>query len=452
MESYDAIIVGAGGCGLVAALSAADAGKKVLILEKLETPGGNTTLSTGSVPGAATSMQAKAGIEDSPERMVKDVLEASGPHEFQPLAELVAKQSAEMIDWLTKDHSVGLYLVEDYLHVGHSVHRLHAPMDRNGANLTADLVAACERAGVEIRVNTPVKEILYEVDGSVHGVLTEGFGTTRVITSSHVVLATNGFANNREMLQEWIPEMADAKYFGGVGSTGEGIEWAVQAGGELANISSYQAYATVATPEGDILSWTTVERGAIIVDVDGDRFADESVGYSGFAEEVVSRGGKSITVFDQEIYDYVAKHEPRFVKLITLECIIKCDTTQELAHFVGCEVEAIENTLDEVRDVVRGDTTDRFGRSDFNNHTLSGPYYACHTVPGLFHTQGGVKVDEYARVIRKDGSLVPGLFAGGGVAAGFSGKEGATGYASGNGLGAAVVLGYQAGKFIGTMA
>lgn len=432
-EHYDLVVVGAGACGLVAALAASDAGRSVLVLEKLDSPGGNTTLSTGSVPGANTRFQREAGIDDSPERMVADLLRTSGPHDAEHLVALMAESSAEVIEWLVDEHEVGLVLITDYKHVGHTVPRLHAPADRNGANLTADLVRACERAGVPIVTRTAATGLLSVGDGAtsvVAGVTVETpDGGFREIRSDAVLLASNGFGANRALLERWIPAMAETPYHGAAGSTGDAITWAEGLGAALANETAYQAYAVVATDEGDILSWTTVEFGAVIVGPDGRRLGDESVGYSAFAEVIAAQADESWTVMDTRIRDYVAGNEPRFVKIIDLGCVPEAADLPALADLIGCSTDTLAASL--------------------SGTGLEAPFFACRTHPAMFHTQGGVVVDEHARVVSADGTPIAGLYAGGGVAAGISGSTGAGGYASGNGLSTAVGLGYAAGRHVG---
>lgn len=448
-ESYDFVVVGAGACGLVAALAAREAGKSVLVLEKLDEPGGNTTLSTGSVPGAGTRFQREAGIDDSPARMVQDLLRTSGPHEAEQLVSWMAESSAEVIEWLVDEHDVGLYLITDYKHVGHSVPRLHAPADRNGADLTADLVRACDRAGVTIRTRTPVAGLLVEAD-QVSGVTVDSVdGARHDIRAEAVLLASNGFAASRALLERWIPVMAHTSYHGGAGSTGESIVWAEELGAALANETAYQAYAAVATEAGDILSWTTVELGAVMVGPDGRRLGDESVGYSAFAEVIASAAAESFTIMDQRIYDYVSRNEPRFVKIIELGCVPVAPDVAALAALIGCDEQTLVGTLAAAAASAEAGTADVFGRTDLAGNGLQAPYYVCRTRPALFHTQGGVAVDRHARVVSTTGEPIAGLYAGGGVAAGISGRDGAAGYASGNGLSTAVGLGYAAGRHVG---
>lgn len=448
--SYDLVVVGAGACGMVAALAASDAGKSVLVLEKLDKPGGNSTLSTGSVPGANTRFQREVGIDDSPARMVEDLLRTSGPHDAEDLVTLMAESSAEIIEWLVDSHNIGLYLITDYKHVGHSVPRLHAPAARNGANLTADLQRACERADVKIMTRTTVVGLL-EAAGVVNGVTAElPSGLKQDLHAGAVLLASNGFGANRDLLERWIPEMVGTVYHGAPGSTGEGIVWAERLGAGLANVSAYQAYAAVATDAGDILSWTTVELGAVVVSPDGQRLGDESVGYSAFAEVIANETPVSYTIMDQRIYDYVARNEPRFVKIITLGCVQEAADVTALASYIGCEVGILAATLKAAADAATGTCPDAFGRADFGPASLSAPYFVCKSHPAIFHTQGGVTVDRHARVRRAGGALIDGLYAGGGVAAGISGQSGADGYASGNGLSTAVGLGYAAGRHVGS--
>lgn len=446
----DVLVVGAGGAGFVAALAAHEAGATVAILEKSERAGGNTALSTGSVPGAGTRYQVEAGIEDSPRQLAEDLLRQSGPHDAEWLVHRLAAESASLVEWLREDIGIELELITDYKHVGHSVPRLHAPRSRRGQDLVNDLARAVGEREIPLVLGNPVQDLLLDDDGEVCGVLVRGdrAAETRVGAPS-VVLAANGFGASREMLREYCPEIAEAEYFGSHGSTGEAIAWARELGAKLENMGAYQGYAAVAYPHGSITSWTTVEMGGVLVNPDGVRFGDESIGYSGFAADVLANGGHAWVLFDERIRDYVAGNEVEFRELVELGGVRTAEDPAELASFFELPADALAATVDEVRRDASAGTPDRFGRTEFGFGPLTAPLAMCRTTPGLFHTQGGTAVDPDGRVLRADGAPIPRLFAAGGVAVGISGRSGARGYSSGNGLLTAMGLGRLAGAAAG---
>jgi fumarate reductase flavoprotein subunit len=209
-------------------------------------------------------------------------------------------------------------------------------------------------------------------------------------------------------------------------------------------MGAYQGYAAVADPHGSLLSWTTIEKGGIIVNAQGRRFGDESSGYSGFTPNVMAEAAPRYAIFDQRMYD-IAAQEEEFVELAGHGGFKSAATTEELAQVIGLDPAVLAATITQARAAARGDQPDRFGRRDFGIGALEGRHYACRIVPGLFHTQGGLAVDDDGRVLDTAGKPIPNLFAGGGAAGGLSGRSGAAGYASGNGLLSAIALGRLAG-------
>jgi len=437
-SDVDILVIGAGGCGLAAAIAGHDAGASVAVLEKQERPGGNSSLSTGSVPAAGSRFQREAGIDDDPERMVRDLMGIAKETDDLDLVRRLAGVSAETVEWLVDEVGARIALVTAYKHIGHSVPRLHAPVSRRGQDLVDDLVSAVEKRDIPIAVGNNAVGLIVE-DGAAQGAIVETGGTRSEIRAGKTILSVNGFAGNPELVRRFCPEIAGAEYFGARGSTGEAILWGEMIGADFANMAAYQGYAAVAYPQGSLLSWTTIEKGGFMIGDDGRRFGDESLGYSGYARIVLGRPGDTYAVFDQKIFD-VAAGEEEFLELWKYAGLKRGETPEEIAQIVGLDGAAL---ADEVAAYNRaaGGEADRFGRRDFGLGPLKGPFYICRVVPGLFHTQGGLKVDGDGRVLRPAGKPVPNLFAGGGAAAGISGRSGALGYASGNGLLSAIALG-----------
>lgn len=441
----DVVIAGAGACGLAAGLRAAELGASVAILEKLERLAGNTTLSTGSIPAAGTRYQAALGIVDSAATMTHDIEGVAGQHDATHLVPVLSGRSAEVVHWLADHCGLGIKLMSQYRHVGHSVPRLHAPLGGRGSDLIEGLAAAAARAGIDLVFGNRVSGLLVE-SGALCGVAVRSGETSYTVRARAVILATNGFAANPALVQHHIADMAQARYFGAMGSEGEAVIWGQALGAALGNLAAYQAHASIAVPQGELLTWSIPEKGGLFVNREAHRFGNESLGYSGFAAKVMAQNNEAWAIYDARIRDTIAAIQPPFRDLVEQGGARDFETIEALAIAQGLPPGRLASTLSDYQRAAAGQIADQFGRSDFGLAPLLPPFVATRVQAGLFHTQGGLMVDAQARVLRPDGTVIPGLFAGGGAAVGVSGKTGGAGYASGNGLLSAAVLGYIAGE------
>ncbi|RAI33386.1 FAD-dependent oxidoreductase [Rhodoplanes serenus] len=444
--TVDVLVIGAGACGFTAALAAKAEGADVAVVEKLDRLAGNTMLSSGSIPAAGTRLQAAAGIADDPARFAADLRRVAGPHDADHLVDRLAAVSAEMVHFLIDEAAVDLTLVTSYRHVGHTVHRLHAPPSRKGADLMRDLERAVAARDIPVAFGNPATALIV-VDGVVVGAETRAAtGETARIGAAATVLACNGFGHSPALRARFCPELATLSHFGAVGSEGEAVIWGEALGARLGNMGSFQAHAAIAQPHGALVTWTVIEKGGVIVDDGGRRFADETLGYSAFAERVAAHGRPTVAIYDKQVRDVTAAGQPEFGELVEHGGAREFHDVDALAAFVGCDPAVLAETLAAAAAAAAGPATDPLGRTAWGLGPLTPPHVATRIAPALFHTQGGPVVDADARVLRADGTPIPGLYAGGGAACGVSGRRGSTGYVSGNGLLAAVGLGYVAGR------
>ncbi|NNE88285.1 MAG: FAD-binding protein [Silicimonas sp.] len=438
-DTLDVLVIGAGACGLAGAIAAHDAGGNVAVLEGRDRPGGNSALSTGSIPGAGSKYQRAAGIDDSPERMVDDLISVAGHHDADELTWMIASECGPLCEWLIDDLGARMELITAYRHIGHSVERLHAPRSRRGQDLVDDLLRFVAERDIPIAVGNKADSLLVE-NNQVAGAIVGG----ETIRARKVLLATNGFAADPAMVAEYCPEIARAEYFGAPGSTGDAVRWGQALGAALGNMGAYQGYAAVAYPQGQLLSWTTLEKGGVLVSETGLRFGNEDLGYSGFASHVMKQGAFAWAIYDARIHK-VAEAEEEYAEMSAMGAVTWAEAPAELGEAVGVDPAGLEETVARYNAAASGEGPDAFGRTAFAMAPLKPPFAAVKVKPGLFHTQGGLMVDTSARVRKASGGVVPNLFAGGGAAVGISGRDGALGYASGNGLITALVLGRKAG-------
>ena len=227
------VVVGGGACGLTAALSAREAGAEVLILERDSTPQGTTSMSQGTMCGAGTEAQKRAGIDDSPEQFFEDVMAKVEGLTDPDLVRVITREAGPTIDWLSSEQGIPFEVDTSWKGLGHTVQRLHAPPEKTGEDLMGRLLQAVERAGVDLLTDALVTDVFADSNSRVLGVrAARPDGTTEDIGCGALVLATCGFAANPDMIAEFIPDMAGAHVFTWENSRGDGIRWGMELGGE----------------------------------------------------------------------------------------------------------------------------------------------------------------------------------------------------------------------------
>ncbi len=434
------LIIGAGACGLVAALSASEAGQEVLVIEADPVPSGSTALSAGLIPAADTKIQQAAGITDDAALFARDIQAKAHNENDQALVDLLTSNAAEVIDWLSERHALPFSVVTDFDYPGHSRRRMHGLPTRSGQELIDALRSACEREGLDIICNRRATT-LYRDQDKIEGVAVTGpDATVETIACDRLILACNGFGGNRALVAEYMPKIEEALWFGHSGNLGEAVLWAEELGAGLQNLGAYQGHGNVAHPHGILITWAVITEGGVQVNRNGHRFWNESQGYSEAARAVLAQpGGEAFAIFDGRIAA-IARQFEDFKRAEETGAIRSAKTIEDLSKELGLPSMALEQTIREIP--VGG--TDQFGRS-FSPPPLAPPFMGVRVTGALFHTQGGLRVDSSARVLKQDGTAFTNLYAGGGAAVGVSG-QGDSGYLSGNGLLSAVVLGRIAGR------
>jgi fumarate reductase flavoprotein subunit len=448
VEGPDLVVAGAGG-GLVAALRAAELGADVLVVEASAhyRRGNNTAMSTAMVPGVGSRWQRAAGIDDSVELFVDDVRRKTHGTGDLRLAAALAAVSAELVEWLADVQGLAIELLTDMHYPGHSVDRCHTLPQRHGSALIDHLARrAAEHPRIDLLVPAVLEDVRLGGDGVEAAVVRQPDGHEEVVRAGAVLLATNGFGANTEMVRAHLPEIAAATYHGSEWSRGYALRIGRRHGAATAFLDAYQGHGALAPAAATLLGWATIMHGGVLLDMTGRRFGDETTGYSEYGPKLAGRPeATGWVVFDRRIHDLCLPFTD-FRQTVESGAVVWADDTAGLAAAVGLPVDAVVDELAAADRAARGQADDRFGRT--YEAPLEAPFAAVRVVPALFHTQGGLVVDERARVTTPAGDVLPGLYASGGAAAGISGN-GASGYLAGNGLLPALGLAYLAGSDVG---
>ena len=287
------------------------------------------------IPAAGTRFQKAGRIDDSPELMAEDIFKKNDYESDPEMTLHLCREAKNLVEWLVDSVGIHLDIVADFIYPGQSRHRIHAPSTRKGTQIVNELrTILSSRENILLAQATPVRDLVaLEQDGRVIGLKAERTGQKmNLIRARKVILACNGFGRNTEMLRKYIPEMAEAFYFGHEGNTGEGILWGMELGADTRHMGAYQAHGSVAHPHATLLTWAVIANGGFQVNKSGNRFANEYTGYSEHATEVLGQEDKiAIEIFDERIYKSVLGFED-FQQCIELGAVKKATSIEELAE------------------------------------------------------------------------------------------------------------------------
>lgn len=440
----DVLVIGAGAAGLVAALRAKADGVTVAVVERDALPSGSTALSAGLIPAAGTLFQRRQGIDDTADQFKRDILAKSHGMSNATALETAVGAVGTALEWLHDRYGLPFDVIADFKYPGHSQFRMHALPRRTGSELIDALRSAAEQEEIPIITTARATTLFIDANKRVHGVEISRGGSSERIGCKALVLACNGYGGNKVLVRRHIPALADAWWFGHPGNEGDAVLWGEALGAQLRDMGGHQGHGSVATPHGILITWATITEGGFQVNERGERFSDESHGYSEQGAVVLAQpGGVAWTIFDERIGG-IARQFEDFRNAEAQGAILSANDISALAGKIGVSCEVLAQTFAKVSACRTAGIADAFGRQWRGVKDLVPPFRAVKVTGALFHTQGGLAIDHETRVVLSAGNALPNLFAAGGAAVGVSGPD-ASGYLSGNGLLTAVGLGFVAG-------
>ena len=339
----DVLVLGGGGAGLTSALTVSENGKNVILVEKLGYLGGATLLSGGIVPAAETKQQKEAGIVDNQDMIARDIFRPNSYSVRKDLVYTVTENAKNVVEWL-EEQGVEMSLITNNLFYGQSNYRMHVAEGSGNGMTTVLIDNVNNNDNIEVLLNSPAIELAME-NGEVIGAFIERDNeSTVLIKAENTILCTSGFGANKEMLEEYIPEMINAFPYVAPGATGEGIIWGQNLGAAVANMKSYQGHGVYNEELRGSTDLNILYRGGILVNKNGERFTNEHTGYSELSPEVLAQPDYHVfMVFNQENADAT----PSLADYDEAGILTKADTLDELAVALNIDQEKFKATIDD---------------------------------------------------------------------------------------------------------
>ena len=422
-SNYDVVVIGAGGAGFSAAITARNAGANVVLLEKMPAVGGNSLISGAEMNVARNWVQPKLGInDDSPELHAQDTFKGGDGKGDMKVINVMTHEALDAAKWC-RDY-LGVRFEDDNLFFfgGHSRKRALIPVGHTGTEFIAKFQAKADELGIPVITNMKAEELIKDKDGRVVGVKATMDGSEYTFNAKGgVVLATGGFGANPEMVKKYNPKIDERfKTTDAPGTTGEALYMAERAGAELVNMGYIQTYP-ICDPISGAIELIADARfdGAIMLNQEGKRFVEELQRRDVLSEAILNQTGRYCWVLWNDkigsISNTVKAHANEYEAFTKQGVMATCDDLKCIADFTKIPFDQLQKTVKRVSDMA-GKGNDK----DFNHRAglmdmQQGKYYVIKAVPSTHHTMGGVRINEKAEALTAEGKVIPGLWAAGEV-------------------------------------
>ena len=433
----DVVVVGGGGAGLAAAISAEQNGAKVIVIEKLDILGGSTNVSEGALNAVDPVRQGAQGIEDSFEKFITQTYEGGHQIGDMDLITYMCENSMKTIEWM---ETLGIQFKDECgTATGALWQRSHYPVTPSGNSyirVYADYIAKSEN--ITLLMGTTAESLL-TADGKVVGVKATGKGgeTVTVNADKGVILATGGFGSNKALLKEYntgVWAHVDVTALGctnmAKSATGAGIEMAVAIGADVTGMSDIQLHPCGTPGTGLMENIRTSGRNRIFVNIEGKRFVNEGAARDTLAQGVLDQPEQTYWIVVNKVRyperDWVDANGATIANMVAQNVVVEADTLEELAEKTGMKAENLIAEIENYNAVVRGEKEDALGFLANNKADVElteGPWYACKKVATVHHTMGGLKINANTEVIDTNGNVIEGLYAAGEVTGGIHGSN-----------------------------
>ena len=422
-SNYDVVVIGAGGAGFSAAITARNAGANVVLLEKMPAVGGNSLISGAEMNVAKNWVQPKLGInDDSPELHAQDTFKGGDGKGDMKVINVMTHEALDAAKWC-RDY-LGVRFEDDNLFFfgGHSRKRALIPVGHTGTEFIAKFQAKADELGIPVITNMKAEELIKDKDGRVVGVKATMDGSEYTFNAKGgVVLATGGFGANPEMVKKYNPKIDERfKTTDAPGTTGEALYMAERAGAQLVNMGYIQTYP-ICDPLSGAIELIADARfdGAIMLNQEGKRFVEELQRRDVLSEAILNQTGQYCWVLWNDnigkISNTVKAHANEYEAFTKQGIMTTCDDLKCIADFTKIPFDQLQKTVKRVSDMA-GKGNDK----DFNHRAglmdmQQGKYYVIKAVPSTHHTMGGVRINEKAEALTAEGKVIPGLWAAGEV-------------------------------------
>ena len=439
----DMIVVGGGGSGMSATIRGRMNGLHVVLVEKMPYIGGAAAISGGQVVAQGSKLQKAFGsTEDSPESMIKDFLANGHNLNDREKLSLYAHQVGPTIDWLNE--KVGVKFVpNDLPYLAEYSHKRALELAGGAKTMAQHLREVIGSNGTQLLLNTRVNKLLTDKAGRVIGVeATDSNGVKYTIKAKATLLSTGGFGNNKSMLSEPVKS---ALYYGPVSSTGDGHQMAMKLGAKTQLMKYGKRYPNGIEVAPGIAKSTiyanvgAFDQSGILVDVNGKRFVNEKASNRHILDPMMKTpNNQAYVVMDQKSWEGFYKRLPEtgvshesadeYLKAngSKTPLFVKAATLEEAAKIAGINADNLKATVARYNHFVQQQKDEDFGRpTQYMKATISdqGPYYIVEQKPRFATTMGGIMTNQHMQVIRKDKSVIPGLYASGELVGGVMGDD-----------------------------